>query len=165
MLIPKTCISIYFLTSDVIKWHLMSFDVIRCHVMSYNDVRCQKVHWYICFWNQHGISDHLSLLWVKSDNVVEKIIFSSKGPPFGFWPILRHLSRAYIGLLTTKIKTNNVSQNPSFNFFQFLFTILVPPNLVSYSLNLDKTLLFICHWILLFQAPVPIRQRKFMFIH
>ena len=77
ILIHKSCISISFLTSVVIKWHLMSFDVIRCHVMSYNDRRCQQVHWYISFWNQHGISDCLSLFWTISRNVAETIIFAS----------------------------------------------------------------------------------------
>ena len=70
--------------------HQMTSAVIRCHVMSYDDIQCHKVHWYICFWNQHRVSDRLSLIWIKSENVVEKIFFSSKGPPFGFWPLSGH---------------------------------------------------------------------------
>ena len=70
--------------------HQMTSAVIRCHVMSYDDIQCHKVHWYICFWNQHRVSDRLSLIWIKSENVVEKIFFSSKGPPFGFWPFSGH---------------------------------------------------------------------------
>ena len=69
----------HWMSSYDITWHLMTADVIWWHQMS-------KIYWSTCFWNQHSISNHLSLISTKSKNVVEKIFFSSKGPPFGcFW--------------------------------------------------------------------------------
>ena len=34
MLLPRTCISMYFLTSDIVIWHLMKSDVIQWHQIS-----------------------------------------------------------------------------------------------------------------------------------
>ena len=73
--------------------HRMTSSVIRCHVMSYNDIWCHKVQWYICFWNQHWISDRLTLFWNKSENIVEKLFFHPRVPPFVFYPFLGHFER------------------------------------------------------------------------
>ena len=77
------CTLWHWMSSYDITWHLMTADVIWWHQMS-------KMYWSTCFWNQHSISNHLSLFSTKSKNVVEKIFFSSKGPPFGFWPFSGH---------------------------------------------------------------------------
>ena len=81
--------------------------------MSFDDIRCQERYWYTCFWNQHGISDHLSLLWVKSENIVKIIFFSSKGPPFGFGPFFNHLSEGFLAEGGPKLKDKDLYFSPN----------------------------------------------------
>ena len=81
------CTLWHWMSSYDITWHLMTADVIWWHQMS-------KIYWSTCFWNQHSISNHLSLFgsfWVfcparfrKWQGVNLKIEISSFQQSFSF---------------------------------------------------------------------------------
>ena len=79
--------------------HQMTSAVIRCHVMSYDDIQCHKVHWYICFWNQHRVSDRLSLFTFRQNETTNFLAHVVAGMLLVFFcnsfviiGILRHAS-------------------------------------------------------------------------